>query len=149
MLYNQIQKEVRDALKAHDELRLSVLRGILAAGTNELVATKRKPSDILPDEEVVSVIRRLAKQRKESIEQFNAGGREDLAGKEMMELEILETYLPTMMDLHSIKEVVLKKKEELNINNKDKMGILIGAVMKELQGKANGSDVKKVIESIL
>ncbi|PIP87369.1 glutamyl-tRNA amidotransferase [Candidatus Campbellbacteria bacterium CG22_combo_CG10-13_8_21_14_all_36_13] len=148
MLHEQIQKEVQEAMKAREELKLSVLRGMLSSFTNELVATKRKPTEKLTDDEVIGVIRRLAKQRKESIEQFRAGNREDLASKEAEELAILETYLPKMMDIEEIKAIVIKKKEELDINDKSKMGILMGAIMKDLKGKADGNDVKNVIESI-
>ena len=148
MLHEQIQKEVQEAMKAREELKLSVLRGMLSSFTNELVATKRKPTEKLTDDEVIGVIRGLAKQRKESIEQFRAGNREDLASKEAEELAILETYLPKMMDIEEIKAIVIKKKEELDINDKSKMGILMGAIMKDLKGKADGNDVKNVIESI-
>lgn len=148
MLHNQIKEEIKIAMKAREELRLSVLRGMLASFTNELVATKRKPDTILPDEDAVNVIKRLVKQRKDSIEQFRAGKREDLATKEENELKILEIYLPETMTKEEIKKVVLVKKEEMGIADKSKMGILIGAVMKELKGKADGGDVKEVVENI-
>jgi len=148
MLHEQIQKEMQSAMKAREELKLSVIRGMLSSFTNELVATKRKPTEKLTDEEVIAVIRRLAKQRKESIEQFRAGNREDLASKEVEELAILDTYLPQMMGIEEIKAIVIKKKEELGVNDKSKMGILMGAIMKDLKGKAEGSDVKAVIENL-
>lgn len=148
MLHNQIQEEIKIAMKAREELRLSVLRGMLSAFTNELVSTKRKPSEILPDEDALAVVRRLVKQRKDSIQQFRTGKREDLASKEESELKILEKYLPETMSKENIKKVVLIKKEEMGITDKSKMGILIGAVMKELKGKADGGDVKEVVESI-
>lgn len=148
MLHNQIKEEIKIAMKAREELRLSVLRGMLASFTNELVATKRKPDTILPDEDAVNVIKRLVKQRKDSIEQFRAGKREDLATKEENELKILEIYLPETMTKEEIKKVVLVKKEEMGIADKSKMGILIGAVMKELKGNADGGDVKEVVENI-
>ncbi|TSD02989.1 MAG: hypothetical protein Athens071416_380 [Parcubacteria group bacterium Athens0714_16] len=148
MLHNQIREEIKTAMKAREELRLSVLRGMLASFTNELVATKRKPDMILPDEDAITVVKRLVKQRKDSIEQFRAGKREDLASKEEAELKILEKYLPQMMSKEEIEKVVLAKKNEFGIADKSKMGILIGAVMKDLKGKADGSDVKEVVENI-
>lgn len=148
MLHNQIREEIKEAMKAREELRLSVLRGMLASFTNELVATKRKPDTILPDEDAINVVKRLVKQRKDSIEQFRAGKREDLASKEEAELKILEKYLPETMSKEDIKKVVLAKKEEMGITDKSKMGILIGAVMKELKGKADGGDVKEVVEKL-
>jgi len=148
MLHEQIKEEIKIAMKAKEELRLSVLRGMLSAFTNELVATKRKPSEILPDEDALMVVKRLVKQRKDSVEQFRAGKREDLASKEEAEMKILEKYLPEMMSREEIEKVVLTKKEELKIVDKSKMGMLMGAVIKELKGKADGSLVKEVVEKM-
>jgi uncharacterized protein YqeY len=149
MLHQRIKEEVKKALKAKEVLRLSVLRGMLAAFTNELVATKRTPREELTDEETLAVIRRLAKQRKDSIEQFMKGGREELAKRERDELAILESYLPRMMSQEEIQKVAERKKAELGVEDKTKMGVLIGAVMKELKGRASGTDVKQVVESLL
>ena len=90
MLHEQIKNEIKQAMMAKDQLKLSVVRGISAAFTNELVAKKRKPDEVLSDEDALAVITRQAKQRKDSIEQFRAGGREDLASKEEAELKIIE-----------------------------------------------------------
>jgi hypothetical protein len=147
-LHTEIHEQLKDALKAHDEVRLRTVRNMLTAFTNELVATNRKPQDELADLEVVGVIKRLAKQRKDSIEQFLKGRREDLAKQESEELVILETYLPKMMSQEDIEPIVQKKKEELGITDKSKVGQLMGAVMKELGGKADGADVKAVVEKL-
>lgn len=148
-LQETIKSQVKEAMKAKEELRLSVVRGILAAFTNELVAKKRKPDEELNDDDAVAVIKRLAKQRKDSIEQFRAGGREELAQKEEEELEILETYLPTMMSPEEIKKIAETKKRELGITDKSKVGQLMAAVIKEIRGQADGSDVKMVIDELL
>ena len=148
MIHQNIREEIKKAMLEKDSLRLSVLRGLLSAFTNELVSKKRKPSEELSDEEAIQVIQRSAKQRKESIEQFRKGNREELAKKEEEELKILKEYMPEMMDKEKIREIILKKKEELGIEDKSKMGILMGAVMKELKGKAEGGDVKEIIEEI-
>ncbi len=149
MLQTDIRDSIKDALRAKDEVRLSVLRGLTAAFVNELVATGRKPTDSLPDEDVLSVIRRMTKQRKDSIEQFRKGSREDLASREEAELKILETYLPKMMSRDDIEPFVKAKMTELGVTDKTKAGILTGAVMKELKGKADGADVKAVVDSLL
>lgn len=147
-IHEQIKGEIKEAMLAKNEIRLSVLRGLLAAFTNELVAQKKKPQEILPDEDAVTVIKRSAKQRKESIEQFRKGGREDLVKAEEDEMKHLEKYLPALMNIENVKKTVLAKKEELGITDKAKMGQLVGAVMKELKGKADGADVKKAVEEI-
>lgn len=148
MLHQQFKEAVKDAMRAKDEVRLMVIRGLLAAFTNELVATKRLPTETLPDEDVMKVISRAAKQRKDSIEQFKKGGREDLASKEEAELKIIESYLPKMMPREEILTVVKTKQEELGITDKSKSGQLTGAVMKELKGKADGADVKAVVDGL-
>lgn len=148
MLVEQIKKEVTEALKAKDALRLEVLRGVLAAFTNELVAQKRTPQETLEDDAALTVIKRLVKQRKDSIEQFTKGDRQDLADKEAAELKILEVYLPAMMSQDEIRKVALKKKDELGIEDQSKAGMLVGAVMRELKGQADGADVKAVIDSL-
>ncbi|MEK9182313.1 MAG: GatB/YqeY domain-containing protein [Patescibacteria group bacterium] len=148
MLSKQIKEEVKIALLSKDTVRLSVLRGLLAAFTNELVATKRKPQEELSDEEIIAVIRRAVKQRKDSIEQFRKGGREELAKAEEDELKILEAYLPRMMDKNEVKKKVEEMKAKLGIADKSKIGQLIGATMKELKGLADGGDVKEAAESL-
>lgn len=148
-LHQQIKEQLKEALKAKEEVRLRTIRSMLTAFTNELVATERTPQDTLEDAEVLNVIKRLAKQRKDSIEQYEAADRDELAQIEKDELEVLESYLPQMMSVDEIRPVAEKKKEELGVEDKSKMGVLIGALMKELQGKADGGDVKKVVEDIL
>jgi len=120
----------------------------MTACTNELVATNRTPQDELKDEEVLAVIKRLAKQRKESIVQFEAADRQDLADPEKAELAILEAYLPTLMTREQITPIAEATKAELGISDKTKLGLLVGAVMKKLQGQADGADVKAVVESL-
>ncbi len=135
-------------MKARETLRLEVLRGMLTAFTNELVATKRTPQHILTDDEALAVIKRLTKQRIDSMEQFRKGDREELAEKEEAELAILQTYLPEMMTREEIQPIAQVKKKELGVTDKSKMGILVGAVMKDLKGKADGALVKAVVEEL-
>ncbi len=148
-LHTQIRDEVKTAMLAKDTVRLNTLRGLLAAFTNEAVAKKKKPSDELTDEEALDVIKRAVKQRKDSIEQFRKGNREDLAVSEEAELAILSTYLPVQVSKEEILKVAEAKKIEVGVTDKSGMGKLMGAVMKELKGNADGNDVKAVIESIL
>jgi hypothetical protein len=147
-LQQQIKEEMRESMKAREETKTMVLKGLLSAFTNELVAQRKKPSEELPDADALNVIKKALKQRKDSIEQFEKGGREDLASKEKAELEILNTYLPEMMNREEIEKIARAKKEELGIDDKAKMGILIGALMKDLKDKADGGDVKEVVEGL-
>ncbi len=149
MLQEKFKQEMIAAMKAKDEVRLRTIRGVLSAFTNELVAQKRRPTEILSDEDALNVIRRAVKQRKDSIEQFTAGGRNDLAEGESAELAILEQFLPQMMGREEIKVVVEKKMSELGVTSKADAGKLTGTVMKDLKGLADGADVKSVIDSLL
>ena len=145
-LHEQIKGEVKQAMLAKDTVKLSVVRGMISAFTNELVATGKMPQDILDDAGVLKVIKKLANQRKDSIEQFEKGGRPELAEGERTELAILEKYLPTLMSREEIKKVALAKKDELGVTDKAKAGQLTGAIMKELAGRADGNDVKAVVD---
>jgi hypothetical protein len=147
-LHEQIKGELKEALKAKEEVRLRTVRSMLTAFTNELVATSRTPQMMLEDTEVLTVIKRLAKQRKDSIEQYDAAGRTDLSAPEREELAVLEGYLPKLMSQEEIRPIAEAKKAELSITDKSKLGMLVGAVMKELAGKADGGDVKSVVESL-
>lgn len=147
-LHETIKDGIKSALKAHDETRLLVMRGLSAAFTNELVNTKRKPADMLSDDEALTVITRLAKQRKDSIDQFNAGGRADLADNEAKELAILQEFLPTMMPIEEVRKLAEAKKNELGIIDASKKGMLVGALMKDLKGKADGGDVKNAVDEL-
>lgn len=148
-LHTQIKGELKESMKAHDAVKLRTVRSMLTAFTNELVATGSTPQGMLTDEAVLSVIKRLSKQRKESIVQYEAAGRTDLSEPEKEELAVLESYLPTMMSREEIKPFVEKKIAELGAVDKSKMGMLIGSLIKELQGKADGGDVKAVVEELL
>jgi uncharacterized protein YqeY len=146
-LHESIRGELKVAMKAKEAVRLRVVRQLLTAFMNEMVSTGRTPQDMLTDEETLAVIKRAAKQRKESITQFEAAGRDELAVPEKEELAVLEAYLPQMMSMKEITPVVEAKKTELGIDDKSKMGLLVGAVMKELAGKADGGDVKMAVEA--
>lgn len=146
---NDISTQLVNAMRAKDTARLTALRNLKAAFTNELVALKRSPNAELTDEEAITVIKRLVKQRKDSIEQFRKGGREELVRAEEAEIKVLSAYLPQMMSVNEIRKIAEAKKMELGITDKSKLGQLIGAVMKETKGKADGAEVKKIVEQIL
>lgn len=146
--HETIKKSIVDAMKAKDEVRLRTLRSLSSAMTNEVVAKKRKPDEFLSDDEALAVLKRAASQRKDSIEQFMKGGREDLALPEREELAVIEAYLPAQMSREQVEEIAKAKIAEMGAD-KSKMGILMGAVMKETKGSADGNLVKEVIEGLL
>ncbi len=148
MIQQQIKEQLKESMKAHDETKTRTLKGLLSSFTNELVAQRKKPSEDLPDEDALNVIKRAVKQRKDSIEQFKKGGREDLVANEEAELNVLNSYLPETMSKEEIEKIAKTKKEEMGIEDKSKMGMLMGALMKELKDKADGGDVKEIVENL-
>lgn len=140
---------MKDAMKEKNQPRLMAIRGLLSAFTNEAVSKKYKPDQILTDEEALAVIKRAVKQRKDAMAQFEAGGRADLAENEKGELGYLEKYLPQTMSREEIKKIAEAKKTELGIASKADAGKFTGALMKELKGRADGADVKAVVDELL
>lgn len=148
-IHETIKKSIPDAMRARDEVRLRTLRSLVTAMTNEVVNKKRKPDEFLIDEEAIAVIKRAVNQRKDSIEQFEKASRNDLAEPEKAELAILESYLPAMMSREEILPIARAKMAELNVSSKADAGKFTGALMKNLKGKADGGDVKAVVDSLL
>lgn len=148
MLHEQIKGGIKEAMMGRDAVRLETLRAMVAAFMNELVSKGKKPQDMLNDEEALAVITKLSKQRKDSIEQFKKGGREDLVKVEEAQLAILEKYLPTMMDKAEVEKIAKQKKEELGITDATKKGMLMSALMKDLKGKADGTVVKEAVDAL-
>jgi len=146
MLQDDIQTDLKEALKAGDDTRLSVLRNIKSAISNKLVDEGEKPDAELSDKAVQDVIARLAKQRRESIEEFAAGGRDDLVKKEQAELEILEEYLPEAMSEDELDMFVESKIAEVGAEDMSDMGQVMGAVMGEVGPATRGDDVRAVVE---
>jgi uncharacterized protein YqeY len=147
-LQKDIHAKIKEAMIAHDTVKLTVLRGLFSSFTNESVAKGKTPQDELKDEDAVAVIKRAVKQRKDSIDQFTKGNRLDLVANEEAELKILETFLPQSMSKEDIKKIAEAKKAELGVTDKAGMGKFMGAIMKELKGQADGNDVKEVVEGL-
>lgn len=148
-IHETMKKSIPDALRAHDEVRLRTLRSLVTAMTNEVVAKKRKPDEFLTDDEAVAVVKRAANQRKDSIEQFEKASRADLAEPEKAELAIIDGYLPSLMSREEIVAIAKVKMAELGMSGKAGAGRFTGALMKELRGKADGADVKAVVDGLL
>ncbi len=147
-LHKQIKDGIKEAMIKKDTLVLTVLRNISATFTNEMLAKKITTPEI-SDEDAVTIIRRLVKQRKDSIEQFTKGNRMDLVKNEEAEMKILETFLPQMMSKEEIEKVVKAKVAEAGEIDKTKLGQFMGGIMKELKGKADGMLVKQILEELV
>ena len=131
-LAERIQKDLVDAMRAKDELRLSVLRGIKAAIKHREVEKIRA----LDDAESIQIIQTLVKQRKESIEQFTKGNRPELAHKETKELAILESYLPAGASHDEMNAAIDKAIADTNATSIKQMGAVVKAAKAALEGKS-------------
>ena len=161
MLKDQLQKELNDALKSGNQLKRSVLSLLLTAIKNRELAKRQKLSKTvsgieelekqsqLTDEEILEVIAGEAKKRKEAIEQFQAGGREDLAQKEKSEMNILASYLPEQASEEEVRAEVKRVITELNAQGLKDMGKVIGAVMSKFKGRVEGEKVSKIAKELL
>ena len=149
MIHENLKKAIPDAMRAKDEVKLRTLRSLVTAMTNEVVAKKRKPDEFLTDEEATAVLKRAANQRKDSIEQFEKASRNDLAEPEKLELAIINGLLPAQMSRDEIEKIAKAKMAEMGVATKADAGKFTGALMKELKGKADGGDVKAVVDSLL
>lgn len=148
-IHETLKQEIPVALRAKDEVRLRTLRSLVTMMVNEVMTKKRKPTDFLTDEEALVVLKRAASQRKDSIEQFEKAARHDLAEPEKAELAIISVYLPAMMSTEEITVLVKAKITEVGAVSKADVNKVIGPLMKELKGKADGAEVKAVVESLL
>lgn len=148
MTQAELKEQMKDAMRAKDSVRLSVIRGLITACTNEAITKGKGPEGVLTEDEVLAVISRAAKQRKDSIAQFDAGGRPELAEGEKAELAIIETMLPAQMSQDEIIAAAKAKAAEMGIADKSKANQLMGALMKDLKGRADGTLVKAVVDSM-
>ncbi len=147
-MQEKIKSEIKQAMMARDTIKLGVLRMLSSAFTNELVAQGRPPQEPLSDDDCMKVIKKLAKQRKDSIEQFIAGGRPELAEDEKNEHAVLEAYLPAQMSEEEI-EAKIKAKIEQSPVDSSKKGQFVGMMMKELGSTADGALVKAIIDKLV
>lgn len=147
-LYETIGTHLKEAMKSGDAFRRDTLRLVQSAVKNVAIDKLKSPAD-LSDSEIEEVLRRLVKQRKDSVEQYRAGGREDLASGEEAELQLLATYLPQAMPEAELRTLVEEALKEVGITEKSKMGKAMGAVMKKVAGRASGDDVRKMVEALL
>ncbi len=143
-ILEQIDSELITAMKAKDEMKTSLFRGVKAAIKNKEIETQ-KPLD---DNGILEVLAKEAKKRKESAIAFEQGGRADLADKEKAELAIIEKFLPAQLGEDEIRKVTQETITAMSATLAD-MGKVIGAVVSKLKGQADGSIVSKIVKEEL
>ena len=144
-MLNQLQKELVVAMKAGEKAKMMGLRNIIG----KLKAAKIDKGESLTDEESLKILKSAAKQLKESIDQYQKGGRDDLAEEEAYELSLLEKYLPEQLSEKIIRETVKNIVENTGAESIQDMGQVMGAAMKEFAGFADGKLVQKIVQEEL
>lgn len=145
----QIISDLKDAMKAKEQDKLRVLRSLKAKLMEKEIAERTGGEATLSDEQALQVLTKAAKQRKESIDQFQKGGREDLVANEEMELAIIEAYLPEMMSEEDVRTIVKEKITAMGASGPQDMGKVMGSLMGQLRGKAEGSLISTLVKEEL
>ncbi len=142
---HSLDAALKEALKARDELRLSVIRMIKASLKNKEI----EKMGTLADDDVTSVLSTMAKQRRESIEQFTSAGRNDLAEKEKKELEVIQSYLPAQLLPGELDNIIIPSIRESNASSPADMGKVMKLVMPRIKGAADGKVVNQRVRELL
>jgi len=142
----KVSKDVTDALKAGDKARLSALRMLLSALKNKEIELRPIP---MTDEDSMQVVQTLIRQRNESIVQFRAGGRLDLATKEEEEIKVLKAYLPEQISGEELKALIKRIAGEIKASGMKDMGRLMKEVMPRVKGRAEGKLINDIVKEIL
>ena len=140
-----LNNDIKAAMKAKDKETLAVLRMIKTA----VQAAEIDKKEELNAEEELTILAREAKQRRESLAEFVKAGRDELVAKTEAEIEIVERYLPKQLSVEEVKEVIATVAEKIGATTQKEFGKLMGAVMQELKGKADGNVIKEQVKAHL
>ena len=143
-LYKEIESDLKDAMRAKDQNRLGTLRMLIAAVKNKKIELGRD----LNEDEMIAAAKSEVKKRKDSIEAYKAGNRNDLVEKEQEEIGIISKYLPEQLGDDEVRTAVVKAIEEMNATKAD-FGKVMGKVMADLKGKADGNQVSRIVKETL
>jgi len=144
-LVNSIRKDMFEASKKGQKEKSDILKMALAEIKNVQIEVEEELTDV----EIEKILRREVKKVKDSIEQFGKMGRDDLVSKETIQLEVLQSYLPEPLSEDEIRKVVETKIKQLGAESIREMGKVMGEVMKEFEGKADGNTVKGIVKELL
>ena len=145
MLKERLARDLKDAMRAKDRLRLSAIRMVQAAIQDK----EKSGSGPATDEELVAIVAKQAKQRRDAIRQYTEAGRDDLAQREADELTIIEGYMPVQLsdeDIHSAVHAIVQRTGATSMKD---MGRVMGEAMSDLKGKADGTRVQAVVRALL
>lgn len=149
MLEQQISQAFLEAYKAKDSLVVEVLRMIKSSLINKKVEKTLSKDEPLPDEEVLAVLKSEVKKRLDSVEAYQAGGREQLALKEQQEIEIISKFLPEQLAEEKVRELVLEAISEMGNPGPSGFGKIMGLVMTKAKGATDGAVVSRLVKEEL
>ena len=144
-LKETLNNDIKSAMKTKDKETLAVLRMIKTA----VQAAEIDKKEELNAEEELTILAREAKQRRESLAEFVKAGRDELVAKTEAEIEIVERYLPKQLSVEEVKEVIATVAEKIGATTQKEFGKLMGAVIQELKGKADGNVIKEQVKAHL
>ena len=144
-LKEKIKNNLKDAMKSGNNITRGVLRLLSSDIKNEEIKQKKE----LADDDILKIIKRNIKNRKESIEQYRTGGRKDLAEQEEKELEILEKYMPEQISENEIRKIVIGAIKKTGTADASDFGKVMGVAMKEIGGNVDGSVVSGIVKEEL
>lgn len=145
----KILEDLKSAMKAKDSEKTLLLRSLKAKILEKEISERKGGESTLNNDQIIEVLMKAAKQRKESIDQFNKGNRPELAAKEERELSLIEEYLPKMMSEEEIRVEVKNQIESMKATSLQDMGKVMGSLMGKLKGKADGSIISKIVKEEL
>ncbi len=144
-MLSKIEGDLKEAMKARNELKLSTLRMLKSAIKNKEI-DKKQP---LSDNEILDILQKQVKQRRDSIAEFQKAGRQELVDKETAEIVILELYLPKQLSEPELKAIVQKAIQTTGAKSKADMGKLMKEIMPQVTGRADGKQVNQIVSSLL
>lgn len=145
-LEQQIQKDIMEAMKTHDTVRLNAVRAI----KSEILLAKTSSTEHeLEDSDVMKLIQKLVKQRKESAEMYVRAGRQELADNELAEAKFMESYLPKALSEDEVRNMLKQIIAEVGASSPKDMGKVMGAATKRLAGQADGRTISTIVKELL
>lgn len=144
-LFKKLQEDMKNAMKSGEKERLSTIRMLISEIKKVQIDSKKE----LTDDDVVSILQKYLKQRKEAYSQYISAGREDLARKEQFEIDVVQEYLPQPLSEEELSSIIQQTIQEVGASSVKDMGKVVKAVMEKVKGRAEGATVSRIVKEKL
>jgi uncharacterized protein YqeY len=149
-ILDRLADDLKEAMRNKDKVRLRTLRSLRSALQNKEIDQRQDGAEtVLSEQDQLAVLRKQVNQRKDSIEQYEDAGREDLVQREQEELKVLQEYMPAQMNDAELEETLRDIIDEVGAESMDDMGPVMGRAMNQLRGRVDGSRVQAVVQALL